>query len=522
MIATFKFDVEDGFYPEQYGIDDLAGWTAGIMTEVGLPATLCTMGDKARTLKDRGREDVLAAMACHDLVSHQPSNEHPTLVEVLADREWEDGIDAAADYEKQVENDFIYAYGRPPVALSRHNYQWGPQHVALAGKKGLPYMSNLVGVPGFEQPCWYANTLCLGSSVLGPAPVGEITKDYVYGISVSPEFGGYDTFFGCDDHFEQRFAEVGPFLDACVSRNAGYVEVFGCHPVAIRARGFLERYMLAGGRSRTIEQLGFVYGVRDREYEGVAKKNFRRFCEFIRNYPGIEVLSVSEAAVRFSTQPPTITVDELTAYAGEVCEAGKVLLHRTFSPAELLVAMCDSLVAAGDDNPLPEHAARLNLIGPTDMPTVGCEVVSLSHCRLMKICRQAVEYAREHGKLPGNLYVDNDRLGLGQLMVMVANAYHAQARHHRYAVLDVPEAPRYPDIAMNVDARLRIAIGENPRYDPDLSCDKIARHARLQTWSLKPAWERPPRGRYCYHGRIDFPSSPTLCKYLHGESSYVG
>lgn len=500
MIATFKFDVEDTYYPHEIGIDDIAGWTAEIMSEVGLPATLCVMGSKARTMKERGRDDVLKAMAKHDLISHQVDNSHPTLVEILADKDWDEGIAAAAAYEDRVAEDFLFAYGREPVGLSRHNNQWGPQHVALAGKRNIPYMGNLVGVPGFEQPCWYAGALCVGSSIQGTAPLGE--KPAEYGVALNGEFGGFDGIYGCDDAFEKRLADMVPYLDDCRAQGIQYVYVFGCHPVTVRARGFLEHYTLAGGKDRTVEQLGFLYGVRDRAYEDIAKKNFRRYCEAVRDYPDLEVVSVTELANRYSTQTADITVDELYSYAKEVVAANRALLHRTFSPAELVVGLAESLVAAGTDKPLPDAVERRNVLGPTDMPTVAFEVITITHERLLKACADTVEFVRQHGKLPGNLHVDNDRLGIGQLIVLAARAYAAQASHHRYAVLDVPESPRYPDISHNLDSRLRLTHGENPRYDPEMSIEKLVRHAKLQTWSLKPAWTTPPRGKISYKGRV--------------------
>ena len=47
---------------------------------------------------------------------------------------------------------------------------------------------------------------------------------------------------------------------------------------------------------------------------------------------------------------------------------------------------------------------------------------------------------------------------------------------------------------------------EDVYFPPEFSCDKIAEHARLQTWTLKPAWLRPPRGASLPEGRIPFPA----------------
>ena len=53
MLATLKFDTEDIYYPPEFRIDDIPGWLAEVMTDVGVTGTFCTFGEKARSMKDR-------------------------------------------------------------------------------------------------------------------------------------------------------------------------------------------------------------------------------------------------------------------------------------------------------------------------------------------------------------------------------------------------------------------------------------------------------------------------------------
>ena len=71
MYVIVAYDTEDVYYPPEYGIDDIPGWLAEIMSEVGITGTFFVMGEKARELVDRGRVDVLRKMAQHDIASHQ-------------------------------------------------------------------------------------------------------------------------------------------------------------------------------------------------------------------------------------------------------------------------------------------------------------------------------------------------------------------------------------------------------------------------------------------------------------------
>ena len=63
MYAVLAFDTEDVYFPPEYGIDDVPGWLAEIMTECQIRGTFFVMGEKARSMKARGRTDVLERMA---------------------------------------------------------------------------------------------------------------------------------------------------------------------------------------------------------------------------------------------------------------------------------------------------------------------------------------------------------------------------------------------------------------------------------------------------------------------------
>lgn len=495
MLTYFKFDDEDTYYPPEYRIDDISKWLAEIMTETGITGTMCVMGDRVRLLKERGREDVLQAIAKHALVSHQPGNVHPELLEVLSDKEWEDGVQAMREYESRVTEDFLTAFGREPQGLSRHNNQWGAQHTALAGERELPYLGAFVGVPGTEQPCWYAGGLCLMNHTYDAAANQE--------VAVVPEHTIGEARYSSDSAFEKRFDELKQYVDDCIARGVELFDFFACHPNRMRARGFLEGRLLAGGRNRSIEEVGFLYGVTRDQDEEIAKKNFRKVCEYIRDHPALECKSISEIYKAFSMQPRDITRDEMALYAEDVVRKQEILLHQTFSPAELLIGMAESLVAAGDKGDLPNGADRRNILGPVDNPTVGLEISSISHAELLKVCREAIDHVMATGHLPGNIHIGENRLGVGQLAIAVAKVYAAQSRYDRYASLNLDnKKASYPEIAWNTDARIRRNMLNNPRYDPDLNSEKIAKHARLQTWSLKPAWLNPPRATYYHEGRI--------------------
>ena len=182
MYAILSFDTEDIYFDPQYRIDDIPGWLAEIMTETGVTGTFFVMGEKARSMKARGREDVLAKMAKHDIGSHQQGNRHPFLPELVQNKSWQDGVATVRGYEDWVKEGLVEAFGKDPVSFSRHNCYFAPQHVAVAGERALPYMYMIEQIPGSRQPlCWYGcfepwERTCAGISLTGSAR--GTTSDY--------------------------------------------------------------------------------------------------------------------------------------------------------------------------------------------------------------------------------------------------------------------------------------------------------------------------------------------------------
>ncbi len=297
--------------------------------------------------------------------------------------------------------------------------------------------------------------------------------------------------------------DLDEFLTACGERGVGYVSILGGHPIRFMAYGWLEHYCQAAGKSRTPEEVGWLYDVKGPEDEKRAKANFARLIEYLRDHPDLEVIGSAEAAKMFSTQPAKITRDELIPAAEQITAAGGPVLHRTFSPAEIFCGLADSLVACDGTGNVPREIDRRNVLGPTSLPIIGREIDTVSHDEIIALCRKLTEHVSAQGHLPANLTIPVGRVGAAQLLMLAARSYLAVARYEKFERLRVFETRlRYPEAAFKLDTHIRRSIGEHWSTDTDFSCDTIAEHMRLQRWTIKPAWLRPPRGRPCNEGRI--------------------
>ena len=138
--------------------------------------------------------------------------------------------------------------------------------------------------------------------------------------------------------------------------------------------------------------------------------------------------------------------------------------------------------------------ARRNVLGPVERPIVAQEKDIITHDEIILVCRQLLERVESEGHLPANVTIGNERVGLGQIAYLVAKSYRALARYDSYEELAVPRVPRYPQIALEIDAWIRRTLGEHWAMPLDFSPEVMAEHSRLQTWTMKPAWLRPSQG----------------------------
>ena len=475
MYVMLVFDTEDVYYRSECGIDSIPGWLAEIMTDVGVTGTFFVMGEKVRSMLERGRKDVFRKMLKHDLASHQQGNRHPLIPEVLEGKSWDDGVAAMRKYEDWVTEAFVEAFRREPVGFSRHNCYFGPQHLAVAGERGLPYAYQVASIPDSRQPMLYAGALTFAEHM----------------------FAGFDCIYSRDDVFEARLKDLDRHITKRLEENWEWQFVFACHPVRVMSRGWFEHYALATGNTRTTQDLGWEYGLKPRAEEARAQANFRRLCQYLKQHPDLQVVGISEAARLFGAQATDITRDVLTHYAIEMAQKEVPLLHSTFSPAELACGLAESLLHLRDDGGLPEAVRRRNVLGPKERPVLAVEKDLVTGDELTGLCRQMVEGVKKDGALPANLAAGGARVGISQFALLAARAYQAAARREEYARLQVIESPRYPEIAWEFDRWIQRYIGEHWGMPLDFSCDRMAEHARLQTWTIKPAWQRLPQGPVC-------------------------
>jgi hypothetical protein len=134
----FSCDTEDYETPAS---DDAELLWARMFARHGLRACFCVVGEEARALRDRGRRDVLEALAGHEIASHSNMHSaHPTPAEYLEALSWEEGVRRFVEEEGRGTRDLREILGQQPSAWCKPGNSWGAV---------VPYGAAMLGMPLF-------------------------------------------------------------------------------------------------------------------------------------------------------------------------------------------------------------------------------------------------------------------------------------------------------------------------------------------------------------------------------------
>jgi len=129
-------DVED---PINLLADDAALDFPLLFADAGVRGSFCLTGEKCRTLKARGRNDVADAFRPHSLGLHTNTHSfHPSTMELLAGLEWEEGSKAAYETEKKGFDAFVDLIGRTPAFWGGGGNTWSPEITDAMKHLGIP------------------------------------------------------------------------------------------------------------------------------------------------------------------------------------------------------------------------------------------------------------------------------------------------------------------------------------------------------------------------------------------------
>jgi len=455
------FDVEDYTTPAAEGIDEIPKWLAETMTEVGVTGTFFVIGEKARSLEKRGRQDVIAAMADHDIGSHTNMGSiHPTVTERLEKMNFSDGVKRMLEDESVGFDELQRIFKVPVSTLARHGGSYGPQLITALGQMGAGYVYSPIHLPG-HNAVWFCNTL-----------------------NFHGEYGSFDDSYYRDDLFEPLLDSVKVWLPE-LAKKVDVISFFGCHPCKVRTVQFWDfNYYLGAnpdsGEWKTPE-------LRPLESMGTAQKNFRRLMQFLKSQDEIEITTFRSLMERFSNQKEYIPKKDLVAYTQQLLKNQSIPINEYFTPAELFSALIVSINQYQQTGKVPDKVKRKSPFGPEFMPEEIPEIDELTRNQIFELSQKSQDHISNQNSLPATMTINEQKLGTGSLLAVMSQFYldiTGQNIKNKYVV---PAFDVYPKTNEN-EIIAQVKGCKNWRvHRPDLDMTNLVEMTRLQLWTLKPA-----------------------------------
>lgn len=467
---------QDSYHSTDHEVVSSPIWLAEILSEEGITGLFVVQARRAEILAEQRRHDVIAALRRHEIGLHG-RDVHPMLSEAVEGLSWSDGVRAL----EEIEGAELELLGRvfeiAPVCSSQHRGHAPPQIFGVARKRGMPYLFGYPAAPPLHTLSWYAGVL----NVPFNAP--------------APEFLGFfpavfDDVLHDDGAFEGLLGHLKRHVARSLEVSLPLLVVFTGHPERLCYRGPLEQWYYGNGVNHRPVRLPPGSETRRTNAEiQRALSNFRRLIRYLRDAPGLEPITVREMVRRYGKQAATIPRAELIGLARRAIAEHEIRIGETASPAETLLGFAESLVGWAEHGRWPEVVIRHDALGPVEAPPLAPEIAQLSNGQLVTLARDLLATVQRTGHLPSALPVDGRFCGLGLLYGAFAHGLINLSRDGSLASEEevaLEAWPRYPALATAIGERQHLAI-EDPLIRPGLSTDAAALHARLQTWTLKPA-----------------------------------
>jgi hypothetical protein len=464
VYVLFVFDVEDYIGSET---DDGLRRLLDIFEAQGAQATWKLVGEKLRVMESRGRSDILRALAQQDVGYHTDfHSRHPTVAEVLEDREWEEGVAEFARRERPGYDDVRRVFGRVPVCYGQPGDSWAPQVFPVLREWGIPLYLDVGDHVGLvDETYWYCGIL----------NVFRLRSNRARVVLRGP---------GALQEAKRKFAAIVDRLRP----TGGVVEVL-YHPCEFVNTTFICSVNFArGANPPPAEWRAAPLKPREEIEEGFDR--FAEYLAFIQAQPDVEILTGTEFVERAPdhARTQTFTGSEIVRLAEATRDeiAWQQLGDVFLSPAEVFGLLVEALATYHDIGALPARLrARVGMLGPIaggEASRDGDKGQALAATELLAACGRVDRALNREGHLPAWVDTGQSLLTLADFLVTVADLLVSVERGNP------PESLAVRPGNFNLD---RYVGGEDTwRWGVlphDFNGDHLLKLAGLQTWTLKPA-----------------------------------
>lgn len=453
--AILCLDVED---PIALRSHQAAQWICQQISAQGLTASCFLVAEKVRAWERLGLREVIEAVRPHDLCFHTSRHSfHPTITEISEALPAHSGAELLWGWERPGWEATERIMGKPVNHWGRSGGSWSPALAVMLGQRGHALMYSPIHGDDSCRPCWFADALNFA--------------DY---------FEGLDGFYHDDAQFPDQLSQYQEQVEKRLAAGAPYLGLFCCHPTRVVHHEFWDVVNFLQGHVRTPEQWQDPPAITP-EQEETARRNLRRYLEWIAGDERFEVVGFSQLVGLFAQQKTGCSRGQLLEICHRIADQQEVIFTDHFTAAEILGMMVELATHPGLDS-----LTRHDLMAPPALPTQsGRPTVTPAEVLAAALTVQA--HLRATHVLPEQVDCTEGSLYIADYFVALAQALLARDRQENQAL--VPQAAQpYPAIADKLAQQAAEVIRSWDIHRPDLDLSWIERDTRLLSWTFKPAW----------------------------------
>ena len=459
------FDTEDYILPQS---DDAAKRLAVFLTQQGIPATFKVVGEKARVLERRSRQDVISALAQHEIGYHSNTHsQHPTVAEYESNLDWDTGVEEFTRRERPGFDDVAHTFRKTPVAYGQPGASWAPQAFPALQKWGVRvYLDEGKQVGWRGRPFWYGRLLNIFNTREG----GQLRPDANWSNL---------------DMAKARFQDTYLTL---TSRKAGGVISVYFHPCEFVHKEFWDAVNFRDGANPPPDQWKLP-AVKTPEETEKAFQYFEELVRFMKSFPRVQFLTASGAAEKFRdhAQNHVFTTQEVGTIAGQVDSEVSFQAGDNFnlSASEVFYVINKFLSVMVERQGTEALVLERTPYGPASAPEPLTGTLVAPWLQVRRTLLDVQDDLDKTGRIPSAIWLGSQSVPPESYLVGIA--------HVAKSIMDKTQLP---EIVSFSPARLAAAdyVAED---SPDLwdwvifphrfHAPKLMSLAKLQAWTLKPA-----------------------------------
>jgi hypothetical protein len=466
VYVVLWFDTEDYLLPAD---DDASLRLAKFLTDEGVRATFKVVGEKARTLEKRKRDDVIAALKKHEIGYH--SNYHsvqPTTAQYLSTLGWDEGVAEFDRREGPGRDDVERVFGVAPSCYGQPGSSWGPQSYGAMKKWGMGvYLDAGRHINIEDKPCYF----------------GGVFNMYKLEHQLRAELTKPDE----EPQAEEKFVAARKKL---LGEGGGLVSII-YHPCEfVQKKEFWDGVNFRKGANPPREKWELPPEASEDEKKA-RYEVFESYIRFLKRFPEVQFVTASEAAklYRDKAKGRSFTTAELKEIAAAVGDDGVTFQRRkdyTLSSAEVLLLLNGYIAERAARRSPEKFELKDSPFGPTspaaEMPAEG---VATDWSQLSRTAVDVSDYIRKQGRVPGTVWLGSKGVS--------PEAYLKTLAAVTRDLLDDKVPPDVIDVKPAPLAAAKYVSDDDPNlwrwiiFPPNFRAPAMMELAKRQAWALKPA-----------------------------------